>query len=277
MRVTSLVVNGVQLKGFDLIQKSVAPAKGTKFAIVRIPVYDDPLPFDNTVMATPVNDEDIPSRYGKGSKIPCRDFFGIVSRIQTPEAFKWAVEPHVLWINDRYYQDSAWPDFDPQGNAPSDGEPIAECIYYPCNFVAYDYKLGDWYHLLSYINTQPPTDSSTNNWVQKPWLWGKAQAISKDGTRITNVGAGLDAYLPLIKRTTNTWMHSSQLETLPELPYLLQDGSIVVEYILMGANVKGVLEDGSQILLRKVGKSTGLEEPYNWHLTTRPVIPPEGF
>jgi hypothetical protein len=259
------------------VRNSIKPPLGVKFAIVRIPQNEDPAPFDWTVMAAAVNDQAEPTRMGKGSTIPCRAFFNHMSKIMTPAAYKWAVEPNVLWINERYKGDSDWPEVDAQGNAPDDREPISECIYYPLNFIAYDKRDGDWFHLLSYINVYPPTDTETDNWIQKPWLWGKAQAISRDGEKIINVGEALDVYLPLIKHTTSTWMHISQLELLPELPYLLQDGRSVVEYILSGANVIGVLRGGEEVYLRKVGKFTGLEEIYNWHLQTIAVIPPEGF
>jgi hypothetical protein len=253
----------------------VTPPPYVKYAIVKM--LDNPgqtFPFE--VMAAAVNDQDIPTRLMKGDKIPCRQWFNFMSMIMTAPALRWALEPHVLFVNDRYKGDSAWPDYDPQGNAPSDAEPISECIYYPCNFVAYDGRLGDWFRLLSYKNTEPPTSPFTDNWYRKPWLWGKAQARNQDGNKVINVGAGLDVYLPLIRKTTNAWMHLSQLELLPALPYMLEDGRIITSYELTGCNVIGLTESGSPTFLRKVTGTTMIE-PHTWHLQTRAVIAPEGF
>jgi hypothetical protein len=260
----------------DVINTPPAPT-GIKYAIVRIlPNPGQTFPFE--VMSAPVNDQDIPVRIGmKGNKMPCRAWFDFLSMIQTPQAYRWAIEPHVWWINDRYKGDSAWPDYDPQGNAPSDAEPISECIWYPLNYIAYDYRVGDWFHLVSYSNTSPPTDPYTDNWVTKPWLFCKAQMRNKDGTIIYNVGSGLDAYLPLIKQTEHTWMHLTHIEPFPSLPYTLDDGTIIVSYQLQGANVIGTTQSGACLFLRKVGKFTGISEPFGWHLQTPSVIPPEGF
>jgi hypothetical protein len=250
------------------------PVTDMHFAIVRIPVPTQPAPFPYTVMAAAVNDQDVPTKIMKGDKIFCRQWFDIMSQIMTAPALRWAIEPKTLWINDRYKGDSAWPETDPQGNAPSDAEPISECIYYPCNFIAWDYRVGDWFHIVSYDSLSPPTNPFTDNWLQKPWLWGKAQALSADGTKIINVGNSLDVFLPLIRKTKSIWMHSSQLELFPELPFVLNDGQVIVSYTLQGADVIGQTQAGAFLYLRKCGKFTGTSEPYNWRLTTKSVIPP---
>jgi hypothetical protein len=131
------------------------PASDMHFAIVRIPVSDQPGPFPNTVMAAAVNDQDVPTKIMKGDKIFCRQWFNIMSQIQTAPALLWATRPNMLWINDRYYQDPDWPDADRIGRPPSDREPISECIYYPCNFIAYDYRVGDWLHLTTAYHPRP--------------------------------------------------------------------------------------------------------------------------
>jgi hypothetical protein len=243
------------------------PATPINFAIVRIPVATDPAPFDNTVMAAAVNDQDVPTKIAKGATIPCRPFFSFMAKIQTLEAFRWAVEPHVLWINKRYYQDSAWPGVDPAGNPPDDGEPVCECINYPLNIIAYDLQVGDWFRLITYKNTDPPIDILTDNWFMKPWLFGKAQALSADGLKITNVGAALDVYLPAIKKTTSTWMHLSQLELFPPAPAESQG------YILRGASIFMQTAQGIKAL-RLARRPGELEHPYpGWRLETRSVIP----
>lgn len=250
-----------------------APVSDMHFAIVRmLPNPQQTYPYE--VMAAAVGDMDVQTKIMKGDKIPCRQWFNHMSQIMTAPALRWAIEPHVLWINDRYRGDSDWPETDPQGNAPSDAEPIAECIYYPCNFIAYDYRVGDWFHLVSYDSLSPPTNAQTDNWFMKPWLWGKAQARNIEGTKIINVGAGLDVYLPLIKKTPHTWMHLSQLELFPALPYTLEDGSVIINYVLQGADVIGQTQSGTFLYLRKVGKFTGTSEPLGWHLQQRGVIPP---
>jgi hypothetical protein len=243
------------------------------FAIVKmLPNPNQTFAFE--VMAAAVNDMDVPTKVMKGDKIFCRQWFGIMSQIQTAPALRWAIEPHVLWINDRYKGDSAWPDTDPQGNAPSDAEPICESIYYPCNFVAYDYRVGDWFHLVSYDSLSPPTNPFTDNWQQKPWLWGKAQARNIEGTKIINVGSGLDVYLPLIRKTPHSWMYITQLELFPDLPFVLDDGTVITSYTLQGADVIGQTQAGTFLYLRKATKFGGMSEPYNWKLNTKSVIPP---
>lgn len=252
------------------------PITDAHFAIVRM-LPNPGQTFENEVMAAPVNDQDVPIKFGKGSPILCRSFFSFMSKIQTPQAFRWAVEPNILWINERYFEDSFWPNFDPQGNAPDAREPISECIYYPCNFIAWDFRQGDWFHLISYRNTEPPTDPFADNWITKPWLWGKAQARNIRDSHLSNPGLGLDVYLPLIKKTLHTWMHISQLEMLPSLPYTLSDGQVVVSYQLRGTDVIGITKTGTFLYLRAVTKFGGMSEPYSWHLQTPPCIPPEGF
>lgn len=243
------------------------------FAIVKM-LPNPNQTFPNEVMAAAVNDQDVPIRLMKGDKIPCRQWFDIMSQIQTPAALRWATNPHLLWINDRYKGDIDYPDVDPQGNQPSEAEPIAECIYYPCNFVAYDYRVGDWFHLVSYDSLNPPVNPYTDNWFMKPWLWGKAQARNIEGTKIINVGVGLDVFLPLLRRYNHVWMHLTQLELFPALPYTLDDGNVIIRYELQGADVIGHTRAGTFIYLRKVGKFAGTVEPYSWHLQQRGVIPP---
>jgi hypothetical protein len=269
-----LDVTDFRPKSGVLLADTPAPVTDLHFAIVRIPVPDQPAPFPNTVMAAAVNDQDVPTKIMKGDKILCRQWFSHMSQIMTAPAFLWATRPNFLWINDRYYQDADWPEADRIGRPPSDREPISECIYYPCNFIAYDYRVGDWLHLVSYDSLSPPTNPFTDNWLQKPWLWGKAQALSADGLKISNVGAGLDVYLPLIRKTQSLWMHATQLEIFPDLPFILDDGTVITSYTLQGADVIGQTQTGTFLYLRKVTKFGGMSEPYNWHLAQRGVIPP---
>jgi hypothetical protein len=251
-----------------------APVTDMHFAIVRM-LPNPNQTYANEVMAAAVNDQDIPTRLMKGDKIPCRQWFNFMSMIMTAPALRWALEPHVLFINDRYKGDSAWPETDPQGNAPSDAEPICESIFYPCNFVAWDYKIGEWYHLLAYDYMSPPTNAQTDNWFTKPYLWGKAQARNIVDDHLSNPGNSLDVYLPLLRQYRHVWMHATQLEIFPALPFILNDGQVVVSYQVQGADVIGQTQAGTFLYLRKCGKFTGTSEPYsNWHLAQRGVIPP---
>lgn len=273
MKVNSLTFDNTIYEGFNLSTTIPAPVTDMHFAIVKM-LPNPNQTFPNEVMAAAVNDQDVPVKFGKGATIPCRAWFDIMSMIMTAPALKWAIEPNMLWINERYYGDSFWPDVDPQGNAPDAREPIAECLAYPCNFIAWDYRLGDWFHLLSYDYLSPPTNPYKDNWFMKPWLWHKAQARNIKDDHLSNVGAGLDVYLPIIKKTAHTWMHLSQLELFPALPYTLDDGNVIIRYELQGADVIGHTRAGTFIYLRKVGKFTGTVEPYSWHLQQRGVIPP---
>jgi hypothetical protein len=80
--------------------------------------------------------------------------------------------------------------------------------------------------------------------------------------------------LPLIRKTKSIWMHSSQLELFPDLPFILNDGTVITSYTLQGADVIGQTQTGTFLYLRRVTKFGGTSEPYNWHLTTKSVIPP---
>jgi hypothetical protein len=250
---------------FDLFNDPPTP---TNFAIVRIPTPEVPGPFDNTVMAAAVNDQvPYPMKITKGDTIPCRAFFPFMSKIMTIPADRWAKNPHVLWINKRFFEDIDWPDYDAQGNPPDASEPVCECIEYPMNIVAYDYRIGDWFRLITYKNTEPPLDPMTDNWFMKPWLWGKAQALSKDGLTVTNVGDALHVYLPAIKKSVSTWMHLSQLELFPPAP-LESRG-----YILRGASIFMNTAQGIKAL--RLARAPGeLIHPYpGWSMSTRSVIP----
>jgi hypothetical protein len=250
-----------------------APVTDLHFAIVRmLPNPNQTFPFE--VMAAAVNDMDVPTKVMKGDKILCRQWFSHMSQIMTAPAFLWATRPNFLWINDRYYQDADWPEADRIGRPPSDREPISECLAFPCNFIAWDYKYNDWFHLVAYDSMLPPTNPYTDSWFTKPYLWHKAQARNIEGTKIINVGNSLDVFLPIIKKTKSTWMHLNQLEIFPELPFILNDGTVITSYTLQGADVIGQTQAGTFLYLRKCGKFTGTSEPYNWHLTTKSVIPP---
>ena len=79
--------------------------------------------------------------------------------------------------------------------------------------------------------------------------WHKFNAIDPPDGNLIKLGAGFDCYTPLVS-DGDMWLRNDTLEFWPKLPFVLDDGTQIVEYNLYGYNIYGVRTDGTARLLR---------------------------
>lgn len=86
----------------------------------------------------------------------------------------------------------------------------------------------------------------------------------------TKIGAGVDAYLPFVNQLGQEyWTLTERLEFFPALPFKLNTGKIVTEYLLLGDLTYGLTASSEVILLY----SPSGQYQTNWKMTNRPVPP----
>jgi hypothetical protein len=98
----------------------------------------------------------------------------------------------------------------------------------------------------------------------------KFNAFTMKSTMIKLRG-GHDCYTPFItnpdRNNGEMWIRSDYLEMWPDLPFVLSDGTQIVEYELYGFEIYGIRVDGSVVLLRdRYGYKT------NWKINS-PELP----
>lgn len=230
-------------------------------------LFLDPRPIE--VNAIAFQDADIPVSPTKGHTIPVmqgwRDY---LRKIQSPEAYRWVFAPYMLWINRTYVGDSL-------EDEPKDAVPMAECIGAGYgNYVEILRTVtskGKVYHEIKashYGMGTSQLDPAKFNWRTHPTMFGKCTARRKSDGSILNVGDGLDAYFPIIKRSPYLWICGDDVELLPPLP------AGMTHYALEGASVYGWT--GSEYIPLRIAERPGqLEHPHpGWRLNTPSVIPP---
>ena len=77
----------------------------------------------------------------------------------------------------------------------------------------------------------------------------KFNAITETGGLI-KLGAGFDCYTPLVDDGLGMWARNDTLEFWPELPFVLDDGTKIVEYELRGYQIFGLRVGLAPVLLR---------------------------
>ena len=232
-------------------QERAIPLIRNQLAIVsKLETYmADSLPIE--VNAVQYNDQDIPTMRIKGHTIPVgSNWQNYLPRIQSAAAYRWVVQPRMLWIN----RDD-W---------------MAECIGAGFgNFIEILQTFGQWHEVRALAYDTPIDDLIRERitWRTHPTLIGKCTARRKDGT-ILNVGDGLDCYFPNMKRTRRIWIHDTDVELFPALPQGVQT------YAVQGASVYGWT--GSEYIPLRIAERPGqLEHPHpGWELNTPSVIPP---
>jgi hypothetical protein len=126
-------------------------------------------------------------------------------------------------------------------------------------------------------------DPEVSNWYNYPYLYSKCMMTDIITGQVMRVGSGIDAYFPnmlgydnALRRTPYKWVNiSTEVELFPVLPFVLDNGKIVVKYVLQGASVIGEFEDGSRTWLLKARNGSEREFPTNWKLNTIGVLPPD--
>lgn len=213
-------------------------------------LFLDPRPIE--VNAIAYQDADIPVSTTKGHTIPVTQAMqDYLAKIQTPEAYRWVVQPRMLWIN----RDD-W---------------MAECIGAGYgNFIEIigevSTKAGKFYEIRCFEYNDPMKYSPLLTWYNRPTLFGKCTARRRADGSILNVGDGLDCYVPNMKRTNHLWISAADVELFPPPPFG------VLNYAVQGASVYG-WTGWEYIPLRIAEKPGQLEEPTSWHLNTGSVVP----
>ena len=206
------------------------------------------------VNAVAWQDVNPPTRPNKGDTIPVTTGWqNYLKKIQTASAYKWLITPYTLWINRTDFRceciGAGYGNFIEIIGQSLDGN------YYQIRSSKYDADLVNY-------------DPAVFNWYNFPQLFGKCTARRKDNT-ILNVGAGLDVYMPIIKKTPTLWVAAADVELFPKYPIGVSG------YVLYGASVYGFTGAGDMLLPLRIARKPGeLIHPTEWHLQTGSVIPP---
>jgi len=218
--------------------------------------FADPLNIE--VNSTPLHDTVHPTKGDTITAFP--SIMRHMAKIQSAAAFGWTVRPFMLWTNRRYDGDPLGSKFGEDG---VDRFPKAECISGYGNFVEIIGEVGEYYQINATSN-QDDWDlfDESFNWFNYPHLWVKQSARNKAiPPKIFNVGAGYDAYFPLLQAKAGLWILKKDVELLPPSP----DGG----YVLQGMSVYTA---GMQPL--RLARTPGeLIYPTSWRINTAGVIP----
>ncbi len=168
---------------------------------------------------------------------------------------------------------------EPEGD-PADADPqaMAEPIIYQPNV----YKIIDETPTHYRIDALPidtdwnRLDPKVYNWVNKPWLFPKCSAENRK-EQILNVMNGVDAFWVTLCHSTGAWIPKGELVLVPPASNYVINGKRGIGYRVRGADWIMGLSDGSEVTVRKVTKSAGVQEFHGWHLNARSVIPPAWF
>lgn len=223
-------------------------------------------PRDIEVNAVAYQDADIPVSPNKGHTIPVlpamREY---LKKIQSVQAYKWLMQPWMLWINRSYVGDG-------EDATDKDAVPMAECIGAGYgNFVEIigeiTTRAGKFYELRAFSHDDPMNYNPLINWYNRPTLFGKCTARRRADGSILNVGDGFDVYFPNLKREAHCWISAADVELFPPPPYG------VLNYAVQGASIFG-WTGWEYIPLRIAERPGQLEHPTDWKLQTGSVIPP---
>ena len=218
--------------------------------------FADPLSIE--VNSTPLHDTVHPTKGDTVKVSP--SIFRHMQKIQTAAAYGWTIRPFMLWINRRYIGD---PLGSKLGEPNVDSVPKAECITAYGNFVEIIGEVGDYYQIRSSLASDDFDRFNPDfNWQNYPHLWVKQSARNKAiPPKIYNVGAGYDAFFPLLQAKAGLWIFKKDVELLPPSP----DGG----YVLQGMSVYTA---GMQPL--RLARTPGeLIYPTSWRINTAGVIP----
>jgi len=222
-----------------------------------------------TVQARKMNDT--PKIAPKGDVMVVSDAWYLYMRkLMTDAAWHWwGITPRMLMIN----RESKW--FDEA----STEMPKFECIALPCNFIATDYFINDFAHVLSRDSQHfdvSKLDPQKDNWYYYPWLFWKATAHNDNGD-VWLVGKSLHVYTPVIREEPDVYIQKNFVEWFPPLPMnVTYQGHVyrITGYCVQGASVYGHA-DAFDVPLRLARAPGECIHPCpEWSLKEKPV-PPE--
>lgn len=152
-------------------------------------------------------------KIGKGTKIKITPAFDRLLRdINSKDAYKKIMIPAAGWIN---YGEGA------------------ETISFGGNLIEIDDVEGVWYRAKALAFDAPiPQVVPPMDYITRPELIHKFNAVKKNGGFI-KLANGIDAYIPFMKRT-EMWIHKSQIELFPALPFF----ATVNPLMLLGINIR---------------------------------------
>lgn len=189
----------------------------------------------------------------KGSPIPLLLWEKLVAKFNSKQAVGWLLQPQMMWVNRE--------------------DKKCEPITCSGNFIEIIGENARWYRIGgTFLNTAKTVNGT---WFDSPTRFFKATA-RKLWAGIYNVGKGLDVYVPYLvsSKAPYAWIKKSDVELFPSLPYTLEDGMVIVDYILEGASVIGVTDSGIRIYLRLATRTGECIQDTSWKLATPGVIPP---
>ena len=219
-----------------------------------------------TVQARKMNDT--PKIGSKGDVMVVSDkWYGYMRKLMTQTAWEWwGVWPRMLMIN----RLSKWSD------ETSTEMPKFECIALPNNFIAADYFIGGFAHVMARDSRNFNTDvlnPEVDNWFFKPWQFWKCTAHDDNGN-VFLVGSSLHVYSPVIREEADIYIQEDFVEWFPDLPMnVTYQGKthMITGYCLKGASVYGHAET-MDIPLRLARVPGELLHPcQEWKLNENPV------
>lgn len=230
----------------------------------------------NEVMAVAIQDITPPVGVNKGSTIPFnKDWFRYLDNFHSKEESSWLWTPRMLWCNRDFVGDALGSTLE---NG-ADPEPVLECIGFPCNVVRVIGETLTHYEIWAMSTSERPSKYNPKqfNWKNYPWIFAKAQARTSD-YQVQNVGNGLDVFHMNFRKPGNKhYLPKSKVSLFPELPVMVNDGvntHLIVDYMLHGSSVYGIISNDKKIPLLLAEKPGQWEFTTNWRCSGPGVIPP---
>ena len=192
------------LASFDGVQVRYDPVHKMNLAYIHHRPRGDGF-FPDTCTAQDVGQGDL-----KGNTIPIySNWWKYIEKINTAAAYNYARSIGLMWINILYDKET------PYSTA------RAESVLCGGNFISWDLETDTHVRVLSYPANMN-TDTLTDDWHNKPYLFWKACAVNGDG-RVIKVGNALDVYIPII-RNTELWIRKSKVTIFQKDYYTFSDG-----------------------------------------------------
>ena len=164
---------------------------------------------------------------------------------------------------------------EPEGD-PADADPqaMAEPIIYQPNIYKIIDETPTHYRIDAFVYNKTDwnaLDPKVWNWVNMPWLFPKCSAENRKG-QILNVMNGVDAFWVTLCHSTGAWIPKGELVLAPPASNYVVNGKRGIGYRVRGADWIMGLEDGSQVTVRKVTNSSGVQKLPGSHLNARSVV-----
>lgn len=223
-----------------------------------------------------LQDNDDPKSTLIGATIPILPpWWNYITKINTPAGNKYAKSVGMEWCNRAYDGDYDHPPF--LNNPPT---------YMKAENIS---SAGNFFRIIGENNThwqvdcfyyQSPTaqfNPRALNFWNYPYLFWMPSATTRDG-QMRRITSGIDCFIPLLRFKNKLWVPKTYVETFPEAPFTVTqaDGTQVriIDYLLYGTSVFGILENLEKIYLLKATKPDERIFPTSWKLVTHGVVPP---